>query len=125
MKVTFKNNNNNNTCYIKLPIEFEHEPEQEYQKHEVISFKLRSMPNNDHSPLYEFTVPKFSLGMPEECLIFIKNLQQVIVGLNGTTGPLQYPLVRHLLQGDALAAFNATATNIGNETTVNFKECLK
>ena len=63
--------------------------------------------------------------MPEELLFFIKSLKKVIVGQAITSGPNQYVLARHLLQGDALAAFEKAATAQTFKAIATFKECLE
>jgi hypothetical protein len=88
----------------------------ELQKNEYQTFKLRQNPGDADSPTYELTVPLFQTGTPEEYLTFIRDVRHVIEKQNITTGPGRYSLIRTLLRGDALAAFNAAATGEGNET---------
>ena len=83
------------------------------------------MPANENSSTYKLTVPFFRLGMPEELLLFIKSLKKVIVGQAIMSGPNQYLLARHLLQGEALTAFEKAATAQTSETIATFKECLE
>ena len=95
------------------------------KKNECLSFKLRSNPNDEQSTTYELTIAFFSGGAPEDLLLFLKNLNKVMVGQNITSGPNMFSLVRRLLQGDALAAFNNAASETGAETVVNFRLCLQ
>ena len=94
-------------------------------KTQCLTFKLRSTPADENSSTYELTVPFFRSGTPEELLLFIKSLKKVIVGQAITSGPNQYSLARHLLQGDALAAFEKAAPAQTSETIATFKECLE
>ena len=96
----------------------------ELSKDKYLTFKLRSNPTDESSTMYELTVPFFSSGTPEELLDFIKNVEKVFVGQNMTAGPARYSLLRRVLQGDALAAFNRAATATGNETNDHLKTCL-
>ena len=48
-----------------------------------------------------------------------------MVGMNITNGPAKYTMARRLMEGEALANFNITATTNGNETNANFELCLK
>jgi hypothetical protein len=96
----------------------------EYQKHECLTFKLRSTPGDTTSAEYQLTVPFFSSGTPEEVLLFARNLRKVIKGQNVTSGPNQYALARRLLQGDALSAFN-NAPEEQTKTVANFGLCLQ
>ena len=111
--------------FIPPPIPLERPVKKSLKKDEYLTFKLRSTPSNDNSSVYEITVPFFRSGTPEEFLIFLKNLNKVILGLNITDGPGKYALARRLLDGDILAAFNNAATAEGNETNANFKTCLE
>ena len=58
------------------------------------------------STTYELTVSYFKMGTEEELLLFLQNVQKIFSGQNVTNGPNRYAIVRRLLQGDALAAFN-------------------
>jgi hypothetical protein len=101
---------------LQAPIPLKRSDVKELQKNEYQTFKLRQNPGDADSPTYELTVPLFQTGTPEEYLTFIRDVRHVIEKQNITTGPGRYSLIRTLLRGDALAAFNAAATGEGNET---------
>lgn len=93
----------------------------EARKDNMLTFKLRTNPAQADSTTYELSVTFFSDGTPEELLLFLRNVEKVIVGLNITDGPGRYALIRRLLQGDALATFDQAATTRGNETIANYR----
>ena len=102
------------------PIPLERPEKKKLSKDEYLTFKLRNNPAEADSTTYESTVPFFSEGNPEETLDFVTDIRRVINGQNITTGPARYTVMRRLLKGDALAAFNTAATAAGNETVANF-----
>ena len=106
-------------------IPLDRHPKSELKKHEVLTFKLRSQPNDPTSQTYELTVPYFSTGTPEQWLLFQRDLRRVLRGQNITDGPGSYSMIRRLLEGDALSVFNLAASNNGNETLANFNNCLR
>ena len=64
----------------------------------------------------ELTIHYFRTGTPEEWLRIRAKILEVITGQNLTTGAQRFTMVRRVLQGDALAAFNHTAIDAGAET---------
>ena len=111
-------------AHIKTLIPLERPMERKYQKHEYISFKLKNNPGQANSGEYEFTIPFFHTGSPEETILLVQNIQKIFLGLDLTTGSAQYTIVRRILKGDALAAFNRFATDHGAETVAHMKQCL-
>jgi len=111
--------------YVTPSIGLHHPAKKELRKDEILEFNLRTNPTAEGSPQYKLTIPYFANGTPEELLIFIKNLRQVIAGQNATAGPAKYQLARRVLQGDALAAFNAAADVAGNETNEHFEVVIQ
>lgn len=91
-------------------IPFERPQQRELQRHEVLTFRLRSVPQDHDSTTYELTLPFFKQGAPETLLLLLNGIRQVVRGQNLTTGPQKYQLMRRMLEGDALAAFNRAAT---------------
>ena len=89
-------------------------------KDDCLTFKLRSVPTDETSTTYELTVGYFKTGTAEELLLFLQNVRKIFSGQNVTNGPNRYAIVRRLLQGDALAAFNRAATQHGTETVEHF-----
>jgi hypothetical protein len=114
-----------NKRYVTPVIGFERPDKKSIKKDECVTFKLRSSRADENSLTYELTVPFFRSGTPEELLIFLKLVKRVIAGTNTTTGPNQYALIRRLLQGEALTAFNNAATRNGTETQEHFKACCE
>ena len=100
-------------------IPFDRVKNENVSKDKYASFKLRSDPTASDSPTYEQAVRYFSNGTPEEWILYLNAVQQVLTGQNVTTGPQKYSMHRRLLKGDALAKFNEAATSIGNETNAN------
>jgi len=114
---------NKKTHGINPPIPYDRPAKKAIKKEDLITFKLKSDPNNADSPLHTLSIQPYSLGTCEELLNFIIKINKIIKGQNITTGPNQFALIRQLLQGDALSAFNAAATSL-NETVDNFKSCI-
>jgi len=112
------------------PIPLERPTKKELHKGDYQTYKLRNVPADENSPVYELSVPYFRTGTCEEWLIFRKNLEKVILGQNVTNGPGRFIVARRLLEGDALTVFNNEAqthtTNNGNasETAATFALCL-
>ena len=114
-----------NKLHVVPPIPFERKEAEKAPKTSYVTFKLRSNPTDSDSPEYDFTMKYFRSGSTEDLLICLKNIRKVLVGMNVTTGPLQYAMVRRVLQGDALSAFEVAATRNGNETVENLKKCFE
>ena len=106
------------------PIPLERPEHKKVPKTSYITFKLRSTPTDENSPEYDFSMQYFCTGTPEELFTCLKNVKKVFVGMNTTTGPNQYAMVRRILQGDALSAFEVAAVKNGNETVENLKKCF-
>jgi hypothetical protein len=111
--------------YVSPAITLDGPSKKTLNKDECLAFKLRSVPTEENSTTYELTVGFFKTGTPEEFLLFLQNLRKVFVGQNVTTGPNRYAIVRRLLQGDALAAFNRAALAHGTETMEHFKSSIE
>ena len=84
-------------AHIKTPIPLEQPKERKYQKHEYISFKLKNNPGQANSGEYEFTIPFFHTGSPEETILLVQNINKIFLGLDLTTGSAQYTIVRRIL----------------------------
>jgi len=98
---------------------------QDLKKDDFLTFKLQTSPMQDMSPTYDLSILFFSHGTAKELFDLIKNIQCICQGKNFMDGLGCYVLIRHLLQGDALTAFNHGATTQGNETIQNFKLVLQ
>jgi hypothetical protein len=90
-------------------------------KTESQSYTLRTDPTTHGSPTYELNVPYFKGGTVEDLLTFLKTVDRVLVGQNATQPPNCFNILRGLLQGDPLAAFNRAALINGDDTEHSFK----
>jgi hypothetical protein len=102
------------------PIPLERPERQPLEDGNYVSFKLRAVPLDDKSQLYSLSIPYFSTGTPESWIIFRKNLDKVLIGQNVTTGPPTYAMARRVLEGAALAKFEASVVERGTETLEHF-----
>ena len=104
---------------IEPPIPFERQQKREMSKNDYITFKLRSTPADSNSTTYEFTIPYFDGSeSPEETLDFIRDVRRAYKGQNVNDGSGRFALIRRLLRGDALAAFEREVDkNGGGDTT--------
>jgi len=118
---TQQQNNNNVKRMITPVIPFDCLPKQELKKDDFLTFKLHTNPAQDTSPTYDLTVPFFNCGTAEELFDLVKNINRGCQGQNVTDGPNKYAVMRCVLQGDALTAFNRGAVQRGNEMVANFK----
>ena len=111
--------------HIKVPIPLERPKEKKYQKTELLKFKLKNNPTQADSGEYTFTIPFFSTGTAEQTINLRLNIKKIFTGLNMNTGPAQFQIVRRILKGDALSAFNGYATDRGAETVATMRACLR
>ena len=97
-------------------------------KHQYQVFRCRSDPKDKTSTTYEVTVEYFKAGSPEEWINFQKSLEKVFLGQHDTQGPQKYAKARQLLQGEALAAFDAYKAAQDpatfTETNANFDDAM-
>ena len=110
--------------YVPPAIPLEQPERKKYKKDKVLSLKLRSNPNDEASQTYELTVPFFWSRMPEEWLLVKKSIIKILARQNVTAWPEQFAMTRRILDGDALAQFNAKATKLGTETATHHVQCL-
>ena len=106
------------------PIPLERGSRKDIKKDDLIRFTLRSTPADEDSATFDLSVGMFEIGTPEEVLTFVGKIKQVILGQNATTGPAKFQIMRRMLRGDALAAFNAAAQNAGAETNANYQTAV-
>ena len=113
-------------CHVVPPIPFERyaDDTKSLQKHEYLTFKLRSAPTVADSPVYELSVPFFNMGSCELYLITLRHLGEIIFGQNITDAPGMYALARRVFKGNALATFNASAAIAGAETIPNYHQAV-
>eukprot|EP00957_Ditylum_brightwellii_P161694 12310586-Ditylum_brightwellii.AAC.1 len=88
------------------------------------AYKLCTTPADATSPLYEFSVPFFDCGTPEEWIKFRCGLVAVLKGQNVTQGLASYTVAKILLKGDALMVFEQSEITRGNKTGPHFELCL-
>ena len=69
------------------PIPLERDDVRSLKRGDYLAYKLRNVPGDDSSPVYELCVPYFGTGTCEEWLKFRNNLEKVLLGQNVTTGP--------------------------------------
>ena len=78
---------------IMVPaIPFDWVADEHLSKDKYVSFKLRSDPTSANSPTYELAVRFFSNGTPEEWLLYLKAVEQVLMGQNIMNGPHRYAM---------------------------------
>lgn len=123
MKLALLPKEKNDSGFPLLPIPLEEPERKKFMKDSVLKLKLRSNPTDEKSR-YILKVPYFKEGTPEEWLTFETKLQDVYVGQQLTTDPMQYQMARRLLQGEPLQQFNRKADILGNESVANLNECL-
>ena len=119
------NNSSANKRFLIAPIPLEREETPPLSKSDYLTLKLRSDPAAVDSTTYDLTIPFFSSGSCEQILDFVRDVKRAIRGQNITTGPGCYALMRRLIRGEALAAFNQAATDAGNETVANFDTAVE
>ncbi len=110
---------------VQPPIPLERPEKKELSKTDYLVVKLRSVPDDAESETYEVNVPYFSHGKTEEWLKTLKDISRALKGQNITDGPGKYRFARRILDGDALAAFNAAATELGNETNDHYNQAMQ
>jgi hypothetical protein len=90
--------NSNKKRHVIPPIPFERyaDDTKSLQKHEYLTFKLRSVPTAADSPVYELSVPFFNKGSFELYLITLHHLGEIIVGQNISDAPGMYALARRV-----------------------------
>jgi len=90
-----------------------------------MAFDLRQTPNDNDSPTFALTAeildvtPTFS-----DWILFEDNGRKICTGMNATTGPERFSIIRNLLTGTMLARFNTLATAQGAETIAHLDEVL-
>jgi hypothetical protein len=84
MKVVPQASSGSKKHHVVPPIAFEQYADntKSLQKHEYLTFKLRSAPTVTDSPVYELSVPFFNKGSYELYLITLHHLGEIIIGQN-------------------------------------------
>ena len=101
---------------ILLPaIPLEREEAKPLVSGEYHQYKLRTNPTKKDSPTFELQVPYFAQGSPEMWLKTKKNILLVIRGQNVNDYANKLEVVRRILKGAALTAFNSSVTAQASE----------
>ena len=101
------------------------EQEEEIPKNKRIMMKLRSNPSQADSQVYEIVTRAFDHGTPEEWIRHRRTMSRILIGQNITSGPDKFRMIRRLLEGKALADFEASVTTHNyNETANNLESAL-
>lgn len=111
--------------FLTAPIGIERPETKNYKATELETFKCRNDPASADSSTYEVKIPHFRSGSAEEWFLFIRKVENVFKGQGQSTGPAQFATMRRLLTAEALAQFNAKATELGTETVAHFKVALQ
>ena len=109
---------------ISPAIPYQRPSKKEVNKEDLITFKIKANPDEDSSPQHSITIEPFSSGTPEEFLIFGSKVEKINKGLALAKGANQYALMRQLLQGDTLGAFNTFAEAAGDENEANYASTI-
>ena len=88
-------------------------------------YKCYKDPSNTKSAQYAVVIYHFDNKGPETTRFLLKKLKSIERGQRVTNGPDKYSLVRQVLKGVALTAFENAATEHGNETVKNYKKCIQ
>eukprot|EP00957_Ditylum_brightwellii_P082879 6301183-Ditylum_brightwellii.AAC.1 len=90
------------------PISTQNNPDVKRAYH---TYKLRTTPADDMSPIYKISVWFFNNGTPKEWIKFRRRLQAVLKGQNVMQGPPSYAVAKTLFKGDALMFFKQAEIN--------------
>ena len=77
--------------------------EAQLEKHQAVSFELRTSPKELDSQTHGLSSPFFNTGTPEEWLKCCDNIQKVNNGQNAMTGAQQFTIARRALTDEVLA----------------------
>lgn len=106
---------------IPPPIPYErYTPPTDLNKSDIVTFKLRTVPNQANSQTFEIEVEIFRSGTVEQFLYWWQNLNHVLTGQSAQVAAQRHAMARRVLDGDALAALNNAATAHGDETNPHF-----
>ena len=106
----------NRTMSVMPPIELKRPHAPKFNKDQVQTFKCRVDPTKSESSPYDISVPYFSDGTPEEWIYFLRCLNRAYKGQGDTLGVEKFAKIRMMLQGEALAAFEAEVNSVPNNT---------
>eukprot|EP00957_Ditylum_brightwellii_P114523 8732437-Ditylum_brightwellii.AAC.1 len=110
---------------VKCPvILFPRPAPKQLERSQFHTYKLRTIPADATSPLYELSIPFFDCRTPEEWIKFRRGLTTVLKGQNITQGPPTYAVAKTLLKRNALTVFEQAEIAHGNQTVPHFELCL-
>ena len=95
--------------HLKPPIPLERAEPKEPVVGEYHTYKLRTNPTKEKSPIYELPVPYFAHGTCKEWLKCKKNILSVIKGQNVNDYDSKLEVARRILKNQALSALNASS----------------
>ena len=125
MKVTGIPNESKNSRHAPV-IDLQQKPRIEwYTKAKSTEYKCYKDPSDTKSAAHTVMIYHFENEGPEELLEFLERVKTVEKGQGLTNGPDQYMLMRHVLKGVRLTAFDNAATAAGNETVANYDKCVQ
>ena len=94
-------------------------------KSAATEYKCYKDPTNTKSAAHSVTICHFDNESPEELLEFLEQVKAVEKGQGLTTGPDKYTLMRQVLKGVALTAFENAAATAGSETIATYRNCVQ
>ena len=98
----------------------------EAKKGDYIKLQLKANPDDPTSECYSINVLLFGHGSASERIDWQKTFAKVENGLNLTQPESKYNMVRSLLKGEALCAFENKSKDLGGvESLENFKYCIQ
>ena len=125
MKVAGIPNENKNNRHAPV-ISLQRKPRIEwYTKAKSTDYKCYKDPADTKSAAHTLTIYHFENEGPEELLEFLERIKTVEKGQGLTNGPDRYTLMRHVLKGAPLTAFENAAAAAGNETVTNYDKCVQ
>ena len=114
MKVSSNNEKKKSSRYAPV-IGLHRVVRQTEDKSTSTEYKCYKDPSNTKSAQYAVVIYHFDNEGPETLLEFLKKLKSIERGQGVTNGPDKYALVRQVLKGVALTAFENAATEHGNK----------
>jgi hypothetical protein len=112
---------------LPLPVVPLQPPEpKEAKKGDYIKLQLKANPDDPTSEGYSINVLLFGCGSASEWIEWQKTFAKVKNGLNLTQLESKYNMVRNLLKGEALHAFDNKSKDLGGmELLKDFKYCIQ
>jgi hypothetical protein len=112
---------------LPLPVVPLQPPElKEAKKGDYIKLQLKANPDDPTSEGYSINILLFGCGSASEWIEWQKTFDKVKNGLNLTQLESKYNMVRSLLKGEALRAFEIKSKDLGGvESLENFTYCIQ